>query len=120
MHVRAYVCVCVCVYRRRIPILEVGSAARHVNACLPPYHKGGGGGGEGGKGGILQLLPGSAVAQAGVRGPPGGTGAKRAASHKWMWFKVMERSSEIPDRRISLAAVCARASNEMGGTNWGW
>ena len=100
----------VCVYRRRIPILEVGSAARHVNACLPPYHKGG----------ILQLLPGSAVAQAGVRGPPGGTGARSATSHKWMWFKVMERSSEIPDQCISLAAVCARASNEMGGTNWGW
>lgn len=34
-----------------------------------------------------------------------------------MWFKVMERSSEIPDQCISLAAVCARASNEMGGTN---
>ena len=54
---------CVCVCRRRIPIPEVGSAARHVNACCLHIIRG-----------ILQLPPGSAVHKLGsgdLRGGPG-------------------------------------------------
>lgn len=42
-------------------MLEVGSAARHVNACCLPYHKG--------DSSAAAWLCG---AQTGVRGPPGG------------------------------------------------
>lgn len=75
------------VCRRRIPILVVGSAARHVNACCLHIIKG-----------ILQLLPSAqwcpTRGPGTSRGTQGGPPAKwaivsKGVSHKRLWFTVI-------------------------------